>query len=632
MIGNGQPPPEVPFQERYDLQEKLGEGGFGVVHKAFDYKLRRDVAIKILKSDENNDKDRKRFLREAEALARLKHPHIVKIYDYGDFDDQVYIVMDCLEGENLSKIVGSDKETSIDQYVRWLLTIAEALSVVHDEGLVHRDLKSHNIIIDWDQNAHLLDFGLVFLSDARSRLTKTEGSLGTPAYMSPEQARGKAVDARADIYGWGATLYECLTQRVPFEGVTAINVLHKVINEDPQEPSFWNRRVPADLDVICLKCLEKDPKNRYQNAEELAADLKRFLSGEAILARPRTWAEKNWRRIQRHKVAASLSFALILTIFVGAAGLALQWKQNYETEQNYFEEIASKNRQLENAAEIDKKRILEIELQKDQLVVERDKVEERQRRVAQNKKLAKNSSASFIMKFSRYLAVIGESPKSIGFRDEIEKSLTGTAQYIANPEEKKRYESALTYHRWRGHSVAQTPLITLDADNSKDGVWLKDNRHAVVLHSNKRVTLFHIPNKQVVREFKGEQRQVTTVAVSPDETRLIVGDAYGFVQIWDLQSGKSLRRFQAHKRILRQLDLSPDGQRLITASDDASVRLWDLKKQTLLHSYKAKDKVLCVAFSRDGRRAFAGGLGRSFRVFDVVHFKELVSHKVPAMI
>lgn len=632
MTGNSHPAPEIPFQERYDLQEKLGEGGFGVVHKAFDYKLRRDVAIKLLKSDESSDKETKRFLREAEALARLKHPHIVDIYDFGDYDGQVYIVMDCLEGENLSEVVGSGKETTIDQYVRWLLTIAQALVVVHEEGLVHRDLKSHNIIIDWDKNAHLLDFGLVFLTDARSRLTKTEGSLGTPAYMSPEQARGKVVDPRADIYGWGATLFECLTGRVPFEGVTALNVLNKVIHDDPQEPSYWNRRVPVDLDVICLKCLEKDPKDRYQSAADLVVDVQRFLSGEAILARPRTWAEKTWRQIQRRKIVASLSFALILTIVTGAAGLILQWTQNYEKEQAYFDDIASKNRQLETAAEIDKQRLLEIKEQKRLLVIERDNVIEKQKGVARNKKLAKNSSASFIMKFSRYLAVVGESPKSIGFREELEKSLTGTAQYIANVEERTRYESALTYHRWRGHSVAQTPLITLNAENSKDGVWLKDNLHAVVIHSRNRVTLYHVPSNQVVREFKGKQRQITSVAVNDDESRVIVGDAYGFVQIWDLKSGESLRRFQAHKRILRQLDISPDGQRLITASDDPSVSLWDLKKKTKLHTFQAKNKVLCVRFSTDGKKAFAGGLGRSFRVLDVLRFKELKQILVPEMI
>lgn len=633
MSGENPSSSETPFEERYDLQEKLGEGGFGIVYKAYDYKLRRDVAVKLLKSADCSDKDRKRFLREAEALARLKHPHIVNIYDYGDYDDQVYIVMDCLEGESLATIVGSEKdETSIDQYTRWLLSIAEALTEVHEEGLVHRDLKSHNIMIDWDQNAHLLDFGLVFLSDAHSRLTKTEGSLGTPSYMSPEQARGQVVDARADIYGWGATLYECLTQRVPFEGVTALNVLHKVIHDDPIEPSHWNRRVPADLDVICLKCLEKEPESRYQSADELIADLRRFLAGEAILARPRTWAEKTWRRIQRRKLAATLAFALIFTIFTGAAAFLVQLKQSYDKEQNYFEDIAAKNRQLQEAAETDQQRLKEIEEQKKQLMIERDNVLQKQKRVAQNKKLHKNSNASFILKFSRYLAVIGESPQSIGFRDDLEKTITGTASFIANPEQKKRYESALTYHRWRGHSVAPLPLMTFEAENARDGVWLKDNEHLILIHSRKEVQLFHAPSGTVLREFKGQQKQVTSVAVTPDEKILVVGDAYGYVQMWDLKSGESLRRFRAHKRILRRLRIAPDGQRFLTASDDPSVALWDFKSEKPLHVFPHKDKVLCVEFSKDSKKAYSGGLGKQFRVLDLVDLRVTHSHPVKEMI
>jgi serine/threonine protein kinase len=267
----------------YRIIGKIGEGGMGVVYEAEDTVLGRRVAIKTLTSGPGAGEPqfRSRFLREARAISKLSHPHIANIYDYGETaDGQPYIVMELVSGSTLGELMAREKLT-IQRAVGIIKQVAEALSEAHRHGIVHRDIKPSNVAINERDNVKVLDFGLakeieIGPSDpeAQTRLhTQTrEGVIvGTPMYLSPEQALGIKVDARSDVFALGGLLYECVAGKPPFTGKTAVEICAKVVRDDPPPPSHHNPAVSSELDQIALKALAKKPEQRYQTADEMIA-------------------------------------------------------------------------------------------------------------------------------------------------------------------------------------------------------------------------------------------------------------------------------------------------------------------------------------------------------------------------
>jgi serine/threonine protein kinase/WD40 repeat protein len=315
------PGTRVEYFGDYHLLAEVGRGGMGVVYKARQETLNRTVALKmILGGQLATDADVRRFRAEAEAAARLDHPGIVPVFEVGQYDGQHYFSMAFVEGESLAHRLarGLPAPREAAELTR---TVAQAVAYAHVEGVVHRDLKPANILIDKDGRPRLTDFGLSKRVEGGSGLTATGQVVGTPSYMPPEQAsgRGDAVGPLADVYSLGAVLYCLLTGRPPFQADNPLDTLMQVLGHDPVPPRQLNAAVPRDLETICLKCLEKDPKKRYPSAKELAADLERFLNGQPILARPVGAVEKSWRWCRRNPVVASLSAALLLALVSGAA-------------------------------------------------------------------------------------------------------------------------------------------------------------------------------------------------------------------------------------------------------------------------------------------------------------------------
>jgi len=313
----------------YQLLEELGRGGMGVVFKARQLSLNRVVALKMIQSQRLASAALvQRFRMEAEAAASLRHPNIVAIHEIGEHTGQHFFSMDFIEGQSLAERVKGEPlpARAAADCVR---KIAEAVHHAHQHGILHRDLKPANILIRSDGEPHVTDFGLAKRIEADSALTLTGEILGSPAYMAPEQASGspRQVTVAADIYSLGAILYELLTGRAPFAGVTPIETVHKVIHELPTAPEAINASVPRDLAVICFKCLEKEPHRRYATAQELVDELGRFLRDEPIQARAVGRAEKLWRWSRRNRVVAGLSAAAILASVFGLAGIAWQWRQ-----------------------------------------------------------------------------------------------------------------------------------------------------------------------------------------------------------------------------------------------------------------------------------------------------------------
>lgn len=292
----------------YEILGVLGRGGMGVVYKARQVGLNRLVALKMVLAGPNASVGNlARFRTEAEAVARLQHPNIVQIHDMGDQEGRVYFSLELVEGGTLAQKL--EKEAlSPRQAAQLVETLAGAVHAAHDKGIIHRDLKPSNILLTPEGIPKISDFGLAKQLDKGTGKTQTGDVLGTPSYMSPEQAGGLAhlVGPAADVYGLGAILYELLTGQAPFEGQTYVDTLARVIHEDPLLPSRLQPKVPGDLETICLKCLQKYPVQRYASAAELAQDLRAFLAGEPIKAQPASWAERAGKWVRQRPTLAAL--------------------------------------------------------------------------------------------------------------------------------------------------------------------------------------------------------------------------------------------------------------------------------------------------------------------------------------
>jgi serine/threonine protein kinase/WD40 repeat protein len=315
----------------FELIERLGMGEFGTVWKARDTMLDRTVAVKIPRKLHLDADSIEKFMREARAAAQLRHPNIISTHEVGRDQDTLYIVNDYVRGVPLSEMI-ADHRLPVRDAIKIATTVADALDHAHQCGIVHRDLKPSNILID-DQGApHLMDFGLAKRKEPGITMTTEGVVLGTPAYMSPEQARGEAahVDGRSDIYSLGVILFQLLTGELPFRGSTRM-LLHKVINQDPPGPRSLEPQVSKDLDTICLKCMEKDSVRRYTTAAELADDLRRYEAGKPITARRISPVERMLRWTRRNPAIAT-SIASVIAIL--SAATIVSWYFAWQAAQN----------------------------------------------------------------------------------------------------------------------------------------------------------------------------------------------------------------------------------------------------------------------------------------------------------
>lgn len=312
------------FVDRFELLDELGDSSFGYVFKARDTELDRVVALKVQRAGEMaTDEDVARFLREARSIAQLSHSSIVSLYESGQTEDGVcYLVTEYVEGRTLDNC---DREISPNwrEIARQVAELAEALDYAHKHGVVHRDIKPSNIMIDHDGRPHVMDFGLARRDTGDATLTSDGRIMGTPAYMSPEQARGDshAVDARTDIYSLGVVLFETLTGERPFQGNRRMLIL-QVLDDEPRPPRQLDDTIPRDLETVCLKAMAKSPGRRYQSARELADDLRRYLNGEPVYARPVGNLERLWRWTCRYPLATSLFIALLIGSTAGFVHLS----------------------------------------------------------------------------------------------------------------------------------------------------------------------------------------------------------------------------------------------------------------------------------------------------------------------
>jgi eukaryotic-like serine/threonine-protein kinase len=577
----GEASPEVrnrvaPAIDGYEILDELGRGGMGVVYRARQIRLNRPCALKMILGGAHASPDASaRFLVEAQAIARLQHPHIVQIHHIGETDGLPYIELEYVEGGGLDETLDGTPWTA-RRAAALIEPLAGAVAEAHRLGIVHRDLKPGNILLMADGTPKITDFGLAKSLGTDSGLTATDSIMGSPTYMAPEQAAGqtKHLGPLADVYALGATLYELLTGRPPFRGASVMETLEQVKTLEPVPPSRLVPGLPRDIETIALKCLQKEPGKRYDSAASLAADLRRFLDGDPIVARPVPFWERGWRWCRRHPAPAALTAAVVLVASLGLTGILWQWEE------------AVKARDL----------------------ARRRAVAEASARRETEKTLVDMYTTSGI---------------SAGDQGEHARAVLwfANAARRAEVDPDRRLANAIRARTWGGRAL--TPLRAVVADGSWPGglVFHRDGRHLITktiidgANGDVRCLLWDLATESAL-SFPGDASHVPAAAWSPDGSALAVGLSVGDVIVARFPDGDAATRIKLPGPI-RILTYSADGRFLAIASGNFA-RVWDLRSSTfatpaLVHPAA----VMTMGFDTESRYLATGCKDHQARLYAV---------------
>jgi WD40 repeat protein len=605
----GAEPPTIPG---YQVRERLGQGGMGAVWKAWHKALDRLVALKVMKDGQ----DPQRFLTEARAMARLEHPNLVPIYEVGERDGRPFFAMEYLEGGSLDKHLGGNPLPPREA-AGLVETLARAVAAAHRQGVVHRDLKPSNVLLSFGREPpgsagpapaagsrlneavpKIADFGLAKLTFGDSGQTQTGAILGTPSYMAPEQAagRGKEVGPAADLYALGAILYECLTGRPPFKAASVMETIALVRAEEPLPPRRLQPGVSRDLETICLKCLDKEPDRRYPSAKALAEDLRRFQTGEPIVARPVSRTARVLKWAKRNPALAALTVVSVAAVAaLGMAAASLYWGGQVAQQRDNAE--AARDREQEQR-------------QKAETAEAKAKAEKANAEKAQRQ--AEKAWAS--VERLKYFADADRAQRSgeAGEYGRMRQLLDSLAKGRPGQPDLPGFE-----YRYLQRQCRLLRFLRGHTDWVMGVSWSPDGRRLATSSRDQTVRVWDAETEKEILTVKGAGGGVSW---SPDGRRLASAPggkdptgkdffSRGTVRIWDAESGKEIVPLQGHTRSVVCLCWSPDGKRLASASNgdsfrsDIMIKLWDTDSGKEIFTLRGHwGPVMGLSWSPDGQR------------------------------
>lgn len=611
----------------FEILDELGRGGMGVVYRARQKSLNRLVAIKTLAGGRWAEPGFvARLRREAKALSQLNDPHVVQVFEIIDTPASVSLVLEYVDGGNLAARLHWMPLSPIEAG-RIALTLARTISTVHQQGLYHRDIKPANILLDRAGNIKIADFGLAKEEGSVGRQTATGDFFGTPSYMAPEQAQGRKVeiDARTDVYAIGATLYEMLTGRPPFSGASTVDILKQLLDRDPIAPRLLIPKIPRDLETICLKCLEKDPKKRFDSAQELADELDRSLQGLPIHSRPIGAFDRLLKWCKRRPAAAGL-IGVSIAGMVAIASLVLFNNQR----------LKKYNQDLIAAVE---------------------KANELQRVAEDNERRAKDGM---------YASDISRA--AVAWKQEDTRELTELLdRHRPRPGkiDRRGFEWWYLYRQAKRarRMLLETfqPMYTLCY--SPDRKWLAAaGKDAIVRFLNP-------DTGEASKEFATGQKEVNGVTFSPNGTEFATAGDDGTIRIWtietgnerlkistpfrkvfelvytsdgtriiacgispvihifDVHSGQEVARLEGHTDVVENLRLSDEGRTLVSLSNDSTIRFWNLDERMLVASIDTRERGRSMVYNQNRRIVITGNNFGELRTIDVGQNREIDSVK-----
>lgn len=602
----------------YEIIAEVGRGGMGVVHRARHVKLGRTVALKmILGGSLARPDDLQRFEMEAAAAAQLKHPGIVSVYEVGCENNQPYFSMEFVSGSSLAQLT-TPGPISGRRAAAYLEKTARAVHFAHQRGILHRDLKPANVLLDEQDDPKVTDFGLAKVLTTDSGQTRTGAVLGTPSYMSPEQAQGrKDIGPGADVYSLGAILYELLTGRPPFRGETALATLSLVANQEPVAPRLLIPSVDRDLETICLKCLEKDPKRRYASAEAFADDLHRYLEGEPISARRLSMVGRAVKWCRRRPAQA----ALLVMLATAVVGFVLFEHQNALQER----ELRKEAEEAQGRALLREKTMAYLlyhaHMRRTQQALENadwDRAENLLDTWSEPK-----SNLSDIRDWEWFFL-----KARCGSRFSI-PAHNGSATAIAYRPDGKHFASAggepkkpNSIKIWDAHTGKEVLNLSGHADKITSlGYSGSDNQSPPMLAScgfDGLVKVWDLNTGTERWSLSLLPGHLNSVCFSPDGRWIAAASSRGIIALWDLhelergEMGKP-KILKAHVKEASSLAFAPDSALLVSGGFDGVVKLWDLRDDSHTSLNFPGGEVHCVAFSPQGKFVAAGGGARGGR-------------------
>jgi WD40 repeat protein len=637
---------------RFQIRGFLGAGAFGTVYRAYDPQLDREVALKVAQATAQSPERIQRFRREARAAAGLRHPNIVPLFEAGTADGHLYLASAFVPGMTLEDALREENPDGLppEQSAAVVRKLADALAYAHGQKVLHRDVKSANIILDPDGEPHLLDFGLARRSQDADRMTVAGAVLGTPAYLAPEVARGDQSPwtPAVDQYALGIVLYELLTGHTPFAGpIEIVLALHQT--QDPERPSRANPQVPRDLDAICLKCLEKDPARRYKSAADLAADLDRFLRGEPVTAQRQSFRYLTGKFVRRYRARLMVAAVILMATLGGTAGAF--YKIDHERS------LAVK---AEKDASDSAKAALEAnENLEDQLAANWIAVAERELTLRNDIALATSLLEKVPEKRRgwewHYLMRLRDGAPLQS--DPAERHKRGLWAVSYSPDGKRFATASIdsTVHVWdaatgrrllkyEGHTLP-LPVIDRNSLPIPKGLPIPDPTKILpglpipkmplpvpdprrVLPGAVAEKLPSIPVTCVA--FSPDGRSVASGSVAPSVNPLNPKELRGVVRIWNPDTGADVLTFAEQIGVVLSIAYSPDGKRIASSSinDDNSFVVWDARTGEVVKVIRGHTShVHRLRYSPDGKLIAAADNGGTLRLWDTNTFEEVRSTK-----